>query len=90
MNQTLLTDIRSPIFSGLRQVAQAINAGLTRIKRARGFLEAATLSENWVREMGNRDLTLEAHNTTPIEDTRLTLDQAKIRVEQLIEQAVQS
>ena len=29
MNQTLLTDIRSLIFSARRQVAQAVNAGLT-------------------------------------------------------------
>ena len=29
MNQTLLTDIRSLIFSARQQVAQAVNAGLT-------------------------------------------------------------
>lgn len=29
MNQTLLTDIRDLILSALRQVAQAVNAGLT-------------------------------------------------------------
>ncbi|MBI2862136.1 MAG: Fic family protein [Chloroflexi bacterium] len=54
-----------------------ITAGLTRIERARGFLEAATLSEAWVREMGRRALILEAHHTTHIEGTRLTLDQAE-------------
>jgi len=54
---------------------------LTRIERARGFLEAATLSEAWVREMGRRALILEAHHTTHIEGTRLTLD----RAEQLLE-----
>ena len=51
-------------------------AGLTRIERARVFLEAATLSENWVSEMGNRALVLEAHHTTHIEGTRLTLEEA--------------
>jgi len=35
-----------------------ITAGLTRIERARGFLEAATLSEAWVREMGHRALII--------------------------------
>ena len=54
-----------------------ITAGLTRIERVRGFLEAATLSEDWVREMGRRALILEAHHTTHIEGTRLTLDQAE-------------
>jgi len=54
-----------------------ITAGLTRIERARGFLEAAALSEDWVREMGRRALILEAHHTTHIEGTRLTLEQAE-------------
>ena len=35
-------------------ITNPITAALTRIERARGFLEAATLSEEWVREM--RDL----------------------------------
>ena len=30
-------------------VTRAITADLTRIERARGFLEAATLSEDWIR-----------------------------------------
>ncbi|MBL7175900.1 MAG: Fic family protein [Desulfobacteraceae bacterium] len=58
-------------------ITNRITAGLTRIERARGFLEAATLSENWVREMGNRALVLEAHHTTHIEGTQLTLEQAE-------------
>jgi hypothetical protein len=66
-----------PIFT----ITNRITAGLTRIERARGFLEAATLSEAWVREMGRRALIHEAHHTTHIEGTRLTLDQA----EQLLE-----
>ena len=64
-------------FKPLFTITNPITAGLTRIERARGFLEAATLSENWVREMGNRALVLEAHHTTHIEGTRLTLDQAE-------------
>ncbi|MBU2496384.1 MAG: hypothetical protein KJ935_07825 [Candidatus Omnitrophica bacterium] len=57
-------------------ITNQITAGLTRIKRARGFLEAATLSENWVREMGNRTLVLEAHHTTHIEGTQVVLEEA--------------
>ena len=59
-------------------ITNAITTALTQIERARGFLEAATLSENWVQAMGRRALVLEAHHTTHIEGTRLTLDQAKV------------
>ncbi len=58
-------------------ITNRITAGLTQIERARGFLEAATLSENWVRETGYRALVLEAHHTTHIEGTHLTLYQAE-------------
>lgn len=54
-----------------------ITAGLTAIERARGFLEAATLSEDWVRRMSQRALLAEAHATTHIEGTELTLAQAE-------------
>lgn len=66
--------------SGLKPkftITNAITAALTRIERARGFLEAATLSEDWVAAMGERALVLEAHHTTHIEGTHLTLDQAE-------------
>ncbi len=62
-----------PVFT----VTNSIAAALARIERARGFIEAATLSEAWVREMGQRALILEAHHTTHIEGTHLTLDQAE-------------
>jgi Fic family protein len=62
-----------PIFT----ITNRITAGLTRIERARGFLEAAALSEAWVQQMGHRALILEAHHTTHIEGTRLTLEQAE-------------
>ncbi|MDA0709903.1 MAG: Fic family protein [bacterium] len=58
-------------------ITNAITAALTQIERARGFLEAATLSEEWVRAMGERALVLEAHYTTHIEGTQLTLAQAE-------------
>ncbi len=68
-----MTKSFKPIFT----ITNRITAGLTRIERARGFLEAAALSEGWVREMGRRALILEAHHTTHIEGTRLTLEQAE-------------
>ena len=37
-----------PVFT----ITNRITAGLTRIERARGFLEATTLSEAWAREIG--------------------------------------
>jgi len=60
-------------------ITNRITEALARIERARGFLEAAALSEDWVREMGERALVLEAHHTTHIEGTQLTFDQAKRR-----------
>lgn len=62
-----------PVFTTTHRITNE----LTRIERARGFLEAAALSEQWVREMGRRALLLEAHHTTHIEGTRLTLDQSR-------------
>ncbi len=62
-----------PVFT----TTHPITGGLTRIERARGFLEAAALSEQWIREMGQLALLLEAHHTTHIEGTRLTLDQSR-------------
>ena len=47
-------------------ITHSITAGITEIERARGFLEAATLSEEWIRQMGARALVLEAHHTTHI------------------------
>jgi Fic family protein len=57
-------------------ITNAITAALTRIERARGFLEAAQLSEDWLKGMQARALVLEAHYTTHIEGTHLTLDQS--------------
>lgn len=58
-------------------ITNKIAAALTKIERARGFLEAAKLSEDWITEMQNRALVLEAHHTTHIEGTHLTLAQSK-------------
>jgi Fic family protein len=58
-------------------ITNRITAGLTQIERARGFLEAAKLSEDWLEKMRSRAFLLEAHHTTHIEGTRLTLEQAE-------------
>jgi hypothetical protein len=64
-----MTKSFNPIFT----ITNSITAGLTRIERARRFLEAAclraphrqaALSAAWVREMGRRALILEARYTT--------------------------
>src|SRR5450756_1944419 len=57
-------------------INNAIVAGLTRIERAVGFMSAARLSDDWIRDMQANALTLEAHHTTHIEGTQLTLEQA--------------
>jgi Fic family protein len=59
------------------RITHRMTAGLTRIERARGFLEAARLSEDWLARMRSRAFVLEAHHTTHIEGTRLTLEQAE-------------
>ena len=58
-------------------ITHAIAAALTKIERARGFLDAAKLSEDWISKMQDRALVLEAHHTTHIEGTQLTLEQSE-------------
>jgi Fic family protein len=62
-----------PTFS----ITNTINNALADIERHRGFLEAAQLSETWVSGMQNKALVLEAHHTTHIEGTQLTLEQSE-------------
>ena len=65
------------MFAPKFNITNRMTAAITQIERSRGFLEAARLSEDWVRDMGNKALIKEAHHTTHIEGTKLTLDQAK-------------
>jgi Fic family protein len=58
-------------------ITNSIAGALTLVERARGFLEAATLSDDWVRRMSQRALLLEAHHTTHIEGTQLSVEQAE-------------
>lgn len=46
-------------------ITNAITAGLTVIERARGFLEAVTLSEEWARRMSQRTLWCSRWPGTP-------------------------
>lgn len=58
-------------------ISLPIASSLTAIERTRGFLEAATLSKEWVSKMQKRALILESHYTTHIEGTHLSLDQSE-------------
>jgi Fic family protein len=59
------------------RITHRMTAGLTRIERARGFMEASRLSKDWLATMRSRAFLLEAYHTTHIEGTRLTLEQAE-------------
>ena len=63
-------------FTPRYSITNATATNLAKIERARGFLEGATLSDEWIKRMGRRALLLEAHHTTHIEGTQLTIDQA--------------
>ncbi|MEO6323199.1 MAG: Fic/DOC family N-terminal domain-containing protein [Thermoanaerobaculia bacterium] len=63
-------------FSPRFTISSAIAIHLTKIERARGFLEGATLSAEWLRRMSQQALLLEAHHTTLIEGTHLTIDES--------------
>ncbi|MDR0966567.1 MAG: Fic family protein [Myxococcales bacterium] len=62
----------TPIFTVTDKILRAI----AEIECARGFLKGATMDERWVRRMSERALLLEAHHTTHIEGTHLTIDQS--------------
>ncbi|NGX52524.1 MAG: Adenosine monophosphate-protein transferase SoFic [Candidatus Anoxychlamydiales bacterium] len=58
-------------------ISNKINKALTQIERSRGFLDAARLTEDWLAFMQKKALILEAHHTTHIEGTHLSLEQSK-------------
>jgi len=58
-------------------ITNKINNFLLEIERARGFLEAANLKKEWIKNMQSEALILEAHHSTHIEGTQLTLSEAK-------------
>lgn len=58
-------------------ITHTITKALLEIERARGFLDAANLNEEWITEMQSEALILEAHHSTHIEGTQLTLAQVQ-------------
>ena len=58
-------------------ITNRINNALLEIERARGFLDAAKINEAWIKDMQSEALFLEAHHSTHIEGTQLTLSQAR-------------
>lgn len=68
----MIPDAFTPSFT----ITNRMTAAITQIERARGFLEAAQLSGEWVREMSDKALIREAHHSTHIEGTQLTLEQS--------------
>ena len=65
------------MFKPLFKISNQTTNALTVIERARGFLEAAALSQEWLEKMQNKALVLEAHHTTHIEGTQLTLKESE-------------
>ena len=64
-------------FAPSYKITDVIVNSLGVIERARGFLQAAQISEEWIKFMVHRAFVREAHYSTHIEGTRLTLDQAE-------------
>jgi len=58
-------------------ITNKLTASLVKIERTRGFLDAARLSDTWIAKMQAKSLILEAHYTTHIEGTHLTLEQSE-------------
>lgn len=59
------------------RITNDMAGALTKIERARGFLDAATLSQEWIQRMADRAMVIEAHHTTHIEGTHLTLEESE-------------
>jgi len=58
-------------------ITNKINNALLEIERARGFLDAANLKDEWIKDMQSEAIILEAYHSTHIEGTQLTLSQAQ-------------
>lgn len=66
------------VFKPKFTITNKINNALLEIERARGFLDATKLKDEWIIQMQSEALILEAHHSTHIEGTQLTLDQAQL------------
>ena len=58
-------------------ITPKINKALVEIERVRGFLDAVKLRDEWVSDMQRSALVREAHYSTHIEGTAISLDQAQ-------------
>lgn len=58
-------------------ITNEITTALLEIERARGFLDAANLKEEWLADQRTDALVLEVHHSTHIEGTQITLPQAQ-------------
>ena len=63
-------------FSPKFKITQTMLGALMKIEKARGFLEAARLSDQWIKKMSRNALLLETHHTTHIEGAQLALEQS--------------
>jgi Fic family protein len=59
-------------------ITDRMNRALLEIERARGFLDAANIREEWLEGKRVDAMVLEAHHSTHIEGTRMTLPQAEL------------
>ena len=66
------------VFKPKFTITNKINNALLEIERARGFLDATKLKDDWIIQMQSEALILEAHHSTHNEGTELTLVQAQL------------
>ena len=64
-------------FSPKFKITRSILNQLMEIEQARGFLKAAQLSKQWIKNMSRNAFLLETHHTTHIEGTQLTFEQSR-------------
>jgi len=62
-------------------ITPKMNNALVEIERVRGFLDAISINEEWIKDIQRETLIHEAHYSTHIEGTSLNLEQAREIVE---------
>jgi Fic family protein len=65
------------MFNPKYKINNKINNILLEIERARGFIDATKLKDDWIKEMQSKAIIVESHHSTHIEGTQLTLTQAQ-------------
>ena len=69
--------MKSSSFSPKFKITQSMLKNLMGIERARGFLEAAKLSKQWIRKISHNAFLLETYHTTHIEGTQMSFEDSK-------------